>query len=84
MRNRLILVGLTIVSLTSLVVIDYLLPWPALCVLLTLTLILMSFHTLWLIHAQHSDRHKLKTCTESSWQPSVDILIPAKNESKSY
>ena len=82
MRNRLILVGLTLLSVAGLLIIDYLLPWPALCVLLTLTLVLMAFHTLWLMHAQHRDRNTEKNVSHSSWLPSVDILIPAKNESR--
>ena len=58
------------------------LPWPALIVLLTLTLVLMIFHTFWFLHAQHSDSRKLKTSKKSIWLPSVDIVIPAKNESR--
>lgn len=82
MRNRFIIVCLTILSIAALVITDYLLPWPSLCVLLVLTLILMACHTLWLMHTQHRNRHKIKSTTQSSWTPSVDILIPAKNESR--
>lgn len=82
MRNRLLLFGLTTVSLAGLVLVDNILPWPAICVLLSLTLILMIFHSFWLLHAQYKDRLKLKIAAESSWEPSVDILIPAKNESR--
>jgi 1,2-diacylglycerol 3-beta-glucosyltransferase len=82
MRYRLILAGLTILALACLLVIDYLLPWPALSVLLTLTLLLMTVHTFWLMQAQHSNRRKSKASIKSNWQPSIDILIPAKNESR--
>ncbi len=82
MRNRLLLFGLTLSSLVFLLLVDHILPWPAICVLLSLTLVSMTFHTFWLMHAQHRDRRKLKTSRESTWIPSVDILIPAKNESR--
>jgi 1,2-diacylglycerol 3-beta-glucosyltransferase len=82
MRYRLVLVGLTILALSCLKVIDSVLPWPGLCVLLTLTIVLVFFHSLWFLHAQRSDRRKLKSSMESKWLPSVDILIPAKNESR--
>lgn len=83
MRNRLLLLGLTIAAWAALTVIDYVLPWPAICVLLSATLVIMACHTFWLLHAQRSDRRKLKSeLSGSIWQPSVDILIPAKNESR--
>ncbi|MBX9687650.1 MAG: glycosyltransferase family 2 protein [Candidatus Obscuribacterales bacterium] len=82
MRYRLIIFAITVLSLCSLVAIDTILPWPALCVLLSLTLLIMTFHSFWLLHAQSKERRKLKTSRDSSWQPSVDILIPAKNESR--
>jgi 1,2-diacylglycerol 3-beta-glucosyltransferase len=47
----------------------------------------MIFHTFWLLHAQFRNRagratQGIATAKESSWQPSVDICIPAKNESR--
>ena len=83
MRNRLLLLGLTITAWLALTVIDFVLPWPAICVLLSATLLIMICHTFWLLHAQRSDRRKLKVNNAgSTWRPSVDILIPAKNESR--
>lgn len=82
MRNRLLLLGLAVFSLAALIIIDHILPWPTLWVLLTLTLILMIFHSFWLLHAQRRDRRIVKSSRLSHWQPSVDILIPAKNESR--
>lgn len=82
MRNRLLLLGLTVGSIAAFLLFDNILPWPAICVLLALILVSMIFHTVWMMHAQSSDRRKLKTIVESSWKPSVDILIPAKNESR--
>lgn len=82
MRNRLLLIGLTLASVSLLLLIDHILPWNAICVLLSLILVSMTFHTFWLMHAQHSDKRKVKLSKESNWRPSVDILIPAKNESR--
>ena len=82
MRNRLLLFGLTVAAWLTLTVIDYVLPWPAICVLLAMTIVIMGAHSFWLFHAQTSDRRKIKTSSESKWQPSVDILIPAKNEAR--
>lgn len=82
MRNRLLLFGLTSVSLAGLLLIDALLPWPSICVLLCLTLTLMIFHTFWLLHAQFRNRGKNTVNRESTWLPSLDICIPAKNESR--
>lgn len=82
MRNRLLLFGLTVASAAVLLLIDHILPWPAICVLLSLILVSMAGHSIWLLHAQSSDRRKIKTSRESNWIPSVDILIPAKNESR--
>ncbi len=82
MRNRLLLFGLSVASLAVLLVIDNILPWPALCVILAFSLTLMTFHTMWLLQAQHSDKRKPKTSKPSTWTPSVDIVIAAKNESR--
>lgn len=81
MRNRLLLIGLTSVSVALLVLFDYLFPWPALLVLLGLILVLMTFHSFWLLHGQYRSRQQVMTA-ESTWQPTVDILIPAKNEAR--
>lgn len=82
MRNRLLLLGLTVAAWLVLKVIDFVLPWPAICVLLTATCAIMMGHSFWLLHAQRSDRRKIKTSRESTWQPSVDIVIAAKNEAR--
>ena len=82
MRNRLLLLGLTVSTLTLLLIFDNILPWPVICVVLALILVSMTFHSIWLLHAQTSDRRKLKTSVQSTWEPTVDILIPAKNESR--
>ncbi len=84
MRNRLLLFGLTVTSAVVLLVVDHLLPWPAICVLLSLILVSMTCHSIWMLHAQTTDKRKVKEDDnlQSSWVPSVDILIPAKNESR--
>lgn len=91
MRNRVILLGLTIVAWLCIKTIDYLLPWSAFCVLLAGIVLVMITHTIWMLAAQRRDSWLSKRAAkvkgeqdsaESDWMPSVDILIPAKNEAR--
>jgi 1,2-diacylglycerol 3-beta-glucosyltransferase len=90
MRNRLLLAGLTIAAWLALKVIDYAVPWPAILFLLGVTLVIMILHSSWLYLAQFKWRRhqaKNKDCVEEvceldNWEPSVDIFIAAKNESR--
>lgn len=90
MRNRFLLLSLTVVSWLCLQVIDVVLPWPAVCVLLSSTLFIMIMHSIWLLLAQRRERRLLARSGDDGsqieelpvWEPSVDILIPAKNESR--
>ncbi|MBY0357433.1 MAG: glycosyltransferase family 2 protein [Candidatus Obscuribacterales bacterium] len=89
MRNRLLLIGLTVLTWVSLRVIDFVLPWPAICVLLSITLFIMIAHSAWLLMAQRRERKQIALAVNLPeiiagplWEPSVDILIPAKNEAR--
>lgn len=83
MRNRLVLFGLILGAWACLKVIDFLLPWPAICVLLCVTLAIMIAHTVWLLAAQRRGPNLVQAkVAEGEWLPSVDIFIPAKNESR--
>lgn len=86
MRNRLLLIGLTILAWLTLKVIDYLVPWPAVSFLLVGMVLVMLFHGAWLFMAQRRRPHGIKSGKhekrQEQWQPSVDLLIPAKNEAR--
>ncbi len=94
MRNRLLLIGLTIGACIFLKALDYLVPGPELLFLLLLIIIVMITHSVWLLLAQSRWR-KRGTSRRApipndgtthepgqTWQPSVDIFISAKNESR--
>lgn len=90
MRNRVLLLGLTIVAWLCIKTIDYLLPWPAFLVLLSGIILVMITHTVWMLAAQRREARLCKkgqgkaadTACDTEWLPSVDILIPAKNEGR--
>lgn len=87
MRNRILLAGLTIAAWLAVKLVDALVPWPAILFLLCLTIGIMITHSIWLLLAQSKWRrraargHALAAESES-WEPWVDILISAKNESR--
>ncbi len=89
MRNRVLLLGLTVAAWLGLKIIDYFLPWPALMFLLCLTVVIMVMHSIWLLVAQRRWRKRLlkqgqepRGIEAESWEPWVDIFIAAKNESR--
>lgn len=91
MRYRFLLLGLTLAAFIAIKVIDYVVPWPALLFLLFVALIVMITHCVWLFWAQTRWQRQLRRnggevlisdAQAMSWEPWVDILIPAKNESR--
>ena len=90
MRYRLLLLGLTLGAWLAIKAMDYVLPWPAFCVLLTATIAIMFTHTVWMLAAQRREAllcrkgqgRSVGSEDDVKWVPSVDILIPAKNESR--
>ncbi|HEY9870880.1 MAG TPA: glycosyltransferase family 2 protein [Candidatus Obscuribacterales bacterium] len=93
MRNRLLLIGLAVAFWFCIKVVDYLLPGPAILVLLCALIAVMVTHSLWLFTAQsrwiRNRRRRLPdagrrfiSMDAERWQPSVDIFVAAKNESR--
>lgn len=91
MRHRFLLIGLTILAFIAVKVIDYVIPWPTLMFLVCVALTIMVAHCTWMLWAQTRWQRQLKrnggeiliTDEEAqNWEPWVDILIPAKNESR--
>lgn len=98
MRNRLLLAGLTIAAWIALKVIDAFVPWPTILFLLCVTVTIMITHSIWLLLAQSKWRRKVKRHGDAAllharpagsppidsdtWEPTVDIFISAKNESR--
>ncbi len=88
MRNRILLAGLTIAAWIALKVIDVVIPWPALIFLLCVTIAIMVAHSIWLLMAQRKWRKRIAKQGQQppnetdSWEPWVDIVISAKNESR--
>lgn len=95
MRNRLLLIALSIGSWLVLKTVDHFVPGPGILLLLCLIIAVMVSHSLWLATAQ---RRWLKRGRQrkdpveipggpapvnaEEWQPWVDIFVSAKNESR--
>jgi len=93
MRNRLLLVGLTLGAWLFLKAVDFVIPGPGLLILLCLIIASMITHSLWLLAAQNRWRRRVRkaesaalsapaSTDEDTWQPWVDIFVSAKNESR--
>lgn len=95
MRNRILLIGLTIAAWIGLKIIDFVVPWPAILTLLCVTVGVMFTHLAWLFLAQFKWRKRLAKDERDqlaaaavpsedidTWEPWVDIFISAKNESR--
>jgi 1,2-diacylglycerol 3-beta-glucosyltransferase len=90
MRNRLLLIGLTLGAWFFLKAIDYLVPGPELLFLLCIVITLMITHSIWLLLAQSRWRRARRRAesngeqppVEDSWEPWVDIFVAAKNEAR--
>jgi 1,2-diacylglycerol 3-beta-glucosyltransferase len=88
MRNRIILFSLIALIWFALKAVDYVFSGPQLLLLISVAVVIMLTHSLWLFSAQRKWQKKLLALpdiTESSqesWQPFVDILIAAKNEAR--
>jgi len=93
MRNRLLLISLVLAAWFCIGVIDYLVPGPAILVLLCALIAVMVTHSTWLFTAQSrwmrkrrrrlpaTGRQALQVDAEL-WQPWVDIFVSAKNEAR--
>jgi len=97
MRNRILLIALTVGAWLCLKVVDYLLTGPAILVLMGVVLVVMIGHSTWLLAAQRRWRKTVRAkesvqaaesarpaeeLSAESWRPWVDIFVPAKNESR--
>jgi 1,2-diacylglycerol 3-beta-glucosyltransferase len=88
MRDRLLLAGLCIAAWAALKLIDALVPWPTILFLLCLTVVIMITHSMWLLFAQFKWQKRVKrhghlpSAENADWEPLVEILISAKNESR--
>lgn len=92
MRNRILLIALTIAVWLGLKLIDYLVTGPTVLVIMGAVLTGMIIHSLWLLTAQKLSvkrASRLKALAdagasqaESDWCPSVDIFVPAKDEAR--
>lgn len=94
MRDRVILVGLTLLVWLGLKMLDSLVKGPELLFLLGIAVSIMVTHSLWLLSAQRrfgklsgpenpgtTLNTDVSLANAPVWQPWVDIFIPAKNES---
>src|SRR5262249_1173436 len=93
MQNRLLLISLVLAAWFCIGVIDYLVPGPAILVLLCALIAVMVTHSTWLFTAQSrwmrkrrrrlpaTGRQALQVDAEL-WQPWVDIFVSAKNEAR--
>src|SRR5438309_1345900 len=92
MRNRVLLIALTVGAWLFLKALDYVVPGPELLFLLAIIIVIMITHSLWLLAAQRrwqkggtARRARVSaSATDSgdSWEPWVDIMISAKNEAR--
>ncbi|MBK9206143.1 MAG: glycosyltransferase family 2 protein [Candidatus Obscuribacter sp.] len=95
MRNRIVLIGLTVLIWVALKAIDSYVTGPEILFILSIAACMMAGHSIWLLSAQ--SRHRAKTQKRGQaiksleavtakgsqdYHPSVDILISAKNESR--
>lgn len=93
MRNRIILLSLIVMVWAALKAIDLFVTGPEILFILSGLILVMATHSIWLLTAQ--SRHRLRTrrraqavrSVESvlpakAYEPFVDILISAKNESR--
>lgn len=89
MRNRLVLLGLTLAAWMGLKLVDALVPWPAILFILCLIILVMITHSSWFLVAQRKrNRAEAKRLASGEvipvvdWQPLIDIFISAKNEAR--
>jgi 1,2-diacylglycerol 3-beta-glucosyltransferase len=86
MRDRLLLAGLCIAAWAALKIVDAVVPWPTLLFLLCVTVTIMITHSMWMLAAQSKWRRRIakhgETVPDIDWDPTVEILISAKNESR--
>jgi 1,2-diacylglycerol 3-beta-glucosyltransferase len=89
MRNRILLLALTVAAWIVLKLVDNLVSGPTVLLIMGAVLAGMIVHSLWLLTAQKlSSRKKARTrglqnsASEPAWQPWVDIFVPAKDEGR--
>lgn len=95
MRNRIVLIGLTVLIWVALKAIDSYVTGPEILFILSIAACMMAGHSIWLLSAQSRHRAKAKKRGQAiksleadtakgsqDYHPSVDILISAKNESR--
>lgn len=95
MRNRILLLALTVAAWLILKLVDLLVSGPAILLIMSAILAVMIVHSFWLLAAQRLSQRKaskqgnaqgVETSAangqDSTWQPWVDIFVPAKNESR--
>lgn len=96
MRNRIILLSITLLIWVGLKILDEVVDGPEILMLLGLAVLTMMSHSTWLMLAQgrwhrkkrqQAKKHRtevavVKTGEEDVWEPWVDIFIAAKNEQR--
>jgi 1,2-diacylglycerol 3-beta-glucosyltransferase len=92
-RDRIILIGITLLVWIGLKLVDCFFTSPEVLVVLAVILVGIIFHSLWLFSAQlkwrynyrrkeEKRRDKDQRPKEVHWEPVVDIFIAAKNEAR--
>lgn len=96
MRNRFLLIALALSAWVGLKIVDYLIPGPAILLLLCVVIGIMISHSSWLLVAQRrwlkkgtvrrqiagNGNLKETVAHRDEWCPWVDIFVAAKNESQ--
>jgi 1,2-diacylglycerol 3-beta-glucosyltransferase len=87
MRNRILLTAFVLGAWLLVKALDFVIPGPAILILLCLMMALMLTHSIRLFTAQSRWRRRLKHAeahayTGEVWTPAIDIFIAAKNESQ--
>lgn len=97
MRNRVVLLGLAFLIWLSLKALDTFVTGPEVLIILSFAVSMMVCHSIWLFGAQQRHRRKIEDQNRLAarikdldgigspnhvWQPSLDIFISAKNESR--
>lgn len=90
MRNRILLIALTVFAWLGLKLVDHLVSGPTVLLIMGAVLAGMIVHSLWLLAAQKLSSRRARrrqhqesaNKEESTWQPWVDIFVPAKDEAR--
>lgn len=95
MRNRLVLIGLTVMVWMALKAIDNFVTGPEVLFILSIAVTIMAGHSIWLLSAQSRSRAKMarlqaralksgvtEALEGAEYHPVVDMVVSAKNESR--